>query len=197
MNINLTLLCDLNNLKDIANISLTIVLTIATIYLAIYTYRLVDEARLSRKSQVQPCISMHLEHAETDVSLLFLVVQNIGQGMAYDLKFIIEKDLGDYGNEGMQIGQRGLFKEGMKFFPPGHLKKHFLIETSNNNNKKMQEELILTANYKNVFKETITEEFHIRLSEQRKSSSISPPDTYIGSIADSLKEIKKKLGQKE
>ena len=172
-------------------------LTVATIYLAIYTYRLVNEARLSRKSQIQPCISIHLEHAETDVSLLFIVVQNVGQGMAYDLTFTIEKDLGDYGNEGIKIGQRGLFKEGMKFFPPEHLKKYFLIETRNNNEKKMQEELILTANYKNAFKETITEKFHIRLSEQKKSSSISPPDTYIGSIADSLKAIRKNLEQRE
>ncbi|MEP7229936.1 MAG: hypothetical protein ABI691_06765 [Ginsengibacter sp.] len=193
MNIYSILLCDLTNLKDITNIGLTLVLTVATIYLAIYTYRLVNEARLSRKSQIQPCISIHLEHAETDVSLLFIIVQNIGHGMAYDLTFIIDKDLANFGNEGMQIGQRGLFKEGMKFFPPGHLIKHFLVETRNNNDKKIQEELILTANYKNVFKESITETFHIKISEQRKSSSISPPDTYIGSIADSLKGIKKSL----
>ena len=122
----MTLLFDLNNLKDFVNIGLTLVLTIATIYLVRYSYKLFEEARLARKSQLQPCISIHLDQAETDISLLFIVVQNIGQGMAYDLTFEIHKDLGDYGNEGMQIGQRGLFKEGMKFFPPGYLKKHFL-----------------------------------------------------------------------
>jgi len=196
--INLIFLSDLTDFKDIVvNIGLPLILAIATIYLAIYTYKLVAEARLSRKSQVQPCISIHLDQAETDPTLLFVIVQNVGQGMAYDLTFDIKKDFGNYGNEAMQIGQRGLFKEGMKFFPPGYLKKFFLTETIHNYDKKMQEELILTANYKNVFKEIISETFHIKLKEQRMSSSISPPDTYIGRIADSLKKIKEAMEKNE
>lgn len=191
------LLFDLNGIKDITNIALTLVLTIATVSLARDTFKLVKEARLSRKSQVQPCISIHLEQAETDITLLFIVIQNIGQGMAYNLSFKIDKDLGDYGNEGQQIGQRGLFKEGMKFFPPNYSKKYFLVETQHNHEKKMKDELILTATYENTFNDIISEKFHIKLSEQAMSSSISPPETYIGSIADSLKKIKTNLEQKQ
>ena len=193
MNVNLIVLCDLSYWKDVTNIGLTTILAIATVFLAIYTSKLVNETRLARKSQLQPYLSIRLEQAETNISLLFIIVHNIGQGLAYDLTFRIDQDLGDYGNEGMQIRQRGLFKEGMKIVPPGYLKKYFLIETGRNHDKKMQEELIVTADYKNIFNEAISEKFHIRLKEQIKASSISPPDTYIGSIDDSLKRIREIL----
>lgn len=188
---------DLSIIKDIANIALTLALTVATVYLAIYTFRLVKEARLSRKSQVQPCIAIHLNQAETDPTLLFIIVQNIGTGMAYDLRFDIQKDIGEFGNGAMKLAQRGLFKEGMKFFPPNFSKKFFLVETMNDYNVKMQEELILKAIYKNIFSEIIEQTFHIRLKEQIMSSSVSPPDTYIGRIADSLNKIRVALEKRE
>jgi hypothetical protein len=83
-------------LKDLPMIVLTLILAVATIYLAIYTAKLVNETRLVRKDQARPIISIYLDHAETDPSLIFIVIQNIGQGVAYDLKFDVQKDFGDY-----------------------------------------------------------------------------------------------------
>ena len=134
------LVCNLTVSKDIADISLTFILAVATVFLTYYTYKLVDETRRIRKSQLQPYISIYLEEAETDPSLLFIIFQNIGQGIAYDLTFDIKQDLGDYGHEATKIGERGLFKEGMKFCPPNYSKKYFLTETRNDNDKKMKEE---------------------------------------------------------
>jgi hypothetical protein len=101
---------NLNYWKDFADLSLTFVLTIATIFLAIftyrlaiYTYRLVDEARQSRKAQVQPYISLYLDQAETDPTLLFIIIQNLGQGTAYNLTFDIHKDISKYGTQAVKL----------------------------------------------------------------------------------------------
>jgi hypothetical protein len=184
---------DLSQIKGIIDIILTLVLTVATVFLAVYTWQLVKETRIARKAQVQPYISIYLKEAETDVTLLFIIIENIGQGTAHDLKFKIQRDISDYGNEAHKIGQRGLFAEGMKFCPAGYAKKYFLIEMTKNSEAKMMEELIITATYKNIFQEIFHETFHIRLKEQSESSSISPADTYIGRIAQSLQEIEKNI----
>ncbi|WP_426669088.1 hypothetical protein ACPPVU_23050 [Mucilaginibacter sp. McL0603] len=62
-------------------------LTVSTVLLAIYTWKLVDETRKMRGEQIRPNISVYFEHAETDPTLMFIVVENNGHGTAYDLKF--------------------------------------------------------------------------------------------------------------
>jgi hypothetical protein len=181
---------DIAFIRDLANLTLTLVLTVATVYLAVYTYRLVKEARVARKASLQPSISIHLEPAETDPTLLFIVVRNIGPGIAYNLTFNITQDIGDYEIGAIKIGLRGLFKEGMKFCPPGYSKKYFLMETTQKHENKFSEELVISANYSSIFKDQIEETFHISLKEQWMSSSIKPADTYMGRIVEHLKDIR-------
>lgn len=187
---------DINLIKDIANLSLTTILAVSTVFLAIYTFRLVSEARKSRKAQVQPYISVHLEIAETDPCLQFVIVQNIGQGTAYNLTFNFQKDIGDYGHQGDKLAERGLFKQGMRFCPTGFTKKYFLLETKNDYAKKMTEEIIFEAKYQNIFNDTFNEKFHLSLKENKRSSKITPSDTFLGRISESLESIKKSLDRK-
>lgn len=161
---------NVSNVKDIVKIGLTLILSVANVYLAIYTYRVLDEARKARK----PYISIHLDHAETDPSLLFVIVQNIGQGIAYNLTFNIKQDiLGDYGGEGRLI----------------NLKESVYL-------KKMEEELIINVLYYDSFRKHTKETFNIRLKEQSRVSILTPSDKYIGRIAESLNEIKRTLQNK-
>jgi len=179
--------------RDIANLGLTLILAVATVLLAVYTYRLVEESRKARKSQLQPIVSLHIEQAETDPTLLFIIFRNIGLGIAYNLKFEIIKDLAYFETQATPIGQRGLFKEGMMFCPPGYSKKYFLMETRIEHERKLKEELVVNATFENAFEEKFKTPFHLKLSEQKMVSSISPADTYTGRIAESLDEIKKLL----
>jgi hypothetical protein len=71
---------------------------VSIIYLAIYGYRLVEEARATRMMQIQPGLSIFLQHAETGPTLIFIIFQNIGLGIAYQLRFNIERDIRDYGS---------------------------------------------------------------------------------------------------
>jgi hypothetical protein len=79
----------------------------------------------------------------------------------------------------------------MRFCPPKFQRKYFLTETQNNYEKKMNEKLIISVQYKDVFKEYTELLFHINLKEQENYSLIKPATTYIGSIAESIDQIKK------
>jgi hypothetical protein len=184
----------LEKLGIICGILLNLVLAVATIVLAVYTYKLVKETITSRTSQLQPYILVYLEQSETSASYMYIIVQNIAKGVAYNLTFEILQDIGKYQGS-MPLADRGLFKEGMKFFPPEYTKKLFLVDLVEDNLKKMEEEIILVAKYQSVFdkgtEKFIEEKFHLKISEHKRAGKISPSDTYLGSIDESLKEISK------
>jgi len=175
---------------------LTLVLVVATVFLAYYTCKLVDEARKSRKAQIQPIMIAYLERAETSPTYMFIIVKNIGKGIAYNLSFDVQKDIRKYQGS-MLLNERGLFKNGMKYFPPEYSMKYFFIDTVDQHEQKMNEELILVAKYQSYFQKNTTafveDTFHLKLKELQMSGKISPSDTYIGSIDETLKEIKKCL----
>lgn len=192
------MICDITTFKDIVDLALTSVLTIATVLLAIYTWKLVDETRKMRKEQIRPNISVYFEHAETDPTLIFIVVENNGHGTAYNVKFHIKKDFNDYqGDDGSgKVGYMGIFKHGMKYCPPGFIKKYFILETVNNYEEKIKDEIHFSATYSDTFNTYIEEVFKIAVNEMSNWSTISPSPTHIGRIAGSLNEISRYLEKK-
>ena len=179
--------------KDIANLILTLVLTGETVLLAIYSWRLVDETRSMRKEQVRPNISVYFEQAETDPTLMFIVVENNGHGTAYDLRFKVTAPIKSYrtDDETDTLANIGLFKHGMKYCPAGFRKKYLLMETTSDYDKKMAEVLKLTVSYKDGFKKDIHENFTIATIELALSSKITPSDTHIGRVAEGIADLNK------
>ena len=169
-----------------------IALTIATIILAWKTWQLVIEQVKIRRASIEPYITVYLETAETNPTWKFLIIQNIGKGVAKDLKFTIEKDLTGYGSQVKSISSIGLFKNGMTFFPPNYQKKFFLFDSTGKElaDRLFKDEIIFTVSYNDIFDKTKKEKFVIRLEEHRGASQLNHSDKYIGRIAESLIEIK-------
>lgn len=185
-------------MKDVIDISCQAILTIATVILAWKTWQLVIEQIAIRKASVQPYITVYLETAETNPTWKFLIVQNIGQGVAKDLKFEIKKDLTGYGSQVKSISSIGLFKHGMTFFPPNYSKKFFLFDSTGKElaERLFNDEIIFNVSYNNIFDNNKKEEFIIKLAEHRGASQLNHSDKYIGRIAESLIEIKNILTAK-
>src|ERR1700722_15897693 len=93
--------------KDLINVICQLTLSVGSIVLAYFTWRLVSEQIKIRKASVEPYITVYLETAETNPTWKFLIIQNIGLGVAKDLKFKIEKDLLDYGSQVRSISSFG------------------------------------------------------------------------------------------
>ena len=179
-------------MKEMIDIVCQITLTLATLILAWKTWQLVIEQIKIRKASIEPFITVYLETAETNPTLKFLIVQNIGTGVAKDLKFTIEKDLTGYGSQVKSLSSIGLFKYGMTFFPPNYQKKFFLFDSTGQEiaDKLFNDKIIFIASYNNIFDKSKTEKFIINLEEHRGASQLNHSDKYIGRIAESLIEIK-------
>jgi len=185
-------------MKEIIDIICQVILTIATVILAWKTWQLVIEQIAIRNSGIEPHITVYIETAETNPTWKFLIVQNIGQGVAKDLKFEIKKDLIGYGSQVKNISSIGLFKHGMTFFPPNYSKKYFLFDSTGKEiaERLFNDEIIFNVSYNNIFNKNKKEEFVIKLEEHRGASQLNHSDKYIGRIAESLIEIKNILAAK-
>lgn len=134
--------CDILSLKPYADLLLTFVLTVATVYLAVYTFS------AGSRSQGQP----------------------------KDLNTTGPVHLPGTGrNRSMKIGERGTFKEGMRFCPAKYFKKHSVMEPTLQY-EKVAHDILLVATYKNALGDTFSESFHLLLKEQAKSWRMRPSD---------------------
>ena len=153
------------------NLICQIALSFGSIILAIFTWKLVSEQIRMRKASFEPYLTVYIETAETNPTWKYIIVKNIGQGVAKDVKFEIEKELTGYGSQVKNISSIGLFKKGMSFFPPNYSKKYFLFDSTGEIALKLfADEIIFTVSYNNIFNKTIREKFIIKLEEHRGAS---------------------------
>lgn len=115
---------------------------------------------------------------KTNPTWKFLIVRNIGTGVAKNLKFDIKKDLTGYGIQVKSISSIGLFKNGMTFFPPNYSKKFFLFDSTGTElaDRLFKDEIIFTVSYNNIFDKNKKEEFVIKLEEHRGASQLNHSD---------------------
>jgi hypothetical protein len=82
----------LKEYQAIITLLFTIAVGVSTIVYAYLTAKLVNETKRMRKSQTDPEISVSLVQNDISISLIDLIVENIGLGPAYEIKFEILKD---------------------------------------------------------------------------------------------------------
>jgi len=99
------------------NLLLALVVAAATVFYAILTHRLVTETRRMREVQTEPAISIRLDPSEHDINFINLVVENLGQGPARDIRFVARPDFNR--SRGSTLSQSGMFRHGLKYMAPG------------------------------------------------------------------------------
>ncbi|MGV9645129.1 hypothetical protein [Streptomyces sp. NPDC003514] len=105
----------------ISAIASALTLTVA-IVAAVAAFRQVREARTLRLEQAQPFVVLDVEVSGTGHPLTDLVIRNIGQTLAYDVKFKFSPALQSTLDEGNTIGplaDASLLKSGIPSMPPG------------------------------------------------------------------------------
>jgi len=86
---------------------------IATIVYAILTWKLVSETRKMREAQTEPKVSVTIQPREEWINFIDMVIQNIGLGPAYNIKFEINSDF-EY-MKGKFLSELGFMKNGLKY----------------------------------------------------------------------------------
>lgn len=101
---------------------LTGLATLAAVVYSWLTWRLLNETTLLRRAQTEPAISLHLEVGR-HLNLLNLVIQNHGQGTAYDLTWKVSPSPKDLERHRAELGLKLL--DGFSHLAPGQRIVHF------------------------------------------------------------------------
>lgn len=102
-----------------------IVATSTAVY-AVLTWKLTTETRKMRKAQTEPRVSVYLQPDEETQGIFHLVIENVGMGPAYDIKFDIDNDIERI--PGYPLSKNGFFERGISFLPP-HLRYTIFFKT--------------------------------------------------------------------
>ncbi|MBK9107441.1 MAG: hypothetical protein IPM92_03420 [Saprospiraceae bacterium] len=181
-----------NNLKmnnEKWTLLFTAVVSISTVVYAILTWALVRETSKMRKNLVEPYIIAYLDNTEIHSNIIFIKTKNIGQGVALNVKFRIIKELNLSGNK--KLNDYHYFRNGVKYFPPGHLDKHFIISYQSRNEPSENDTIILEVDYATILNEKRMNRYELNLLEIFGKGNLRPPDTHLGNIGYRLEMIEK------
>ena len=131
--------------------------------LAIIWYT-IETRRLRQLSDLRSCpeVFISLQPLETSPSFLNLVVQNIGTGPAFDLRFIVNEKV--LLLTGEPLSKLHFIKEGLRYLAPGHKVQCLFYNLYG----KSSEDIIPTdvsLTYKNVYKESFAATYVLDPSE--------------------------------
>lgn len=152
----------LNNNNAILTLTFSGVVSIATIVYAVLTWRLVSETRQMRKAQTEPKVSVIVQPKEDRIYFLDIVIQNIGLGPAYEIKFELNKDFECF--SGTYLGSTGVFKQGMSYLAPSQKIQFFFTSMIENHNVKIESVFDIRVSYKDAAGSTYAEVYTIDLS---------------------------------
>src|SRR4030042_3449286 len=98
---------------DFLNNNSGAILAITTLVYAIITGRMLYETKRMREFQTEPYVFINVQPMERARFILNMVIQNIGPGPAYDLKFKVEPDI--VLRTGHNLSEINLMKQGFKY----------------------------------------------------------------------------------
>ena len=177
-------------MNDILQIVFAGIVAISTVVYAILTSKLVSETKKIRQQQITPDINLYFEKSEANVGFAFFVIENIGLGIAQNIKLEILKDFKSYDLDKLKLENLGIFNSGLRNFYPKQRFRYYFTDLRKNHEEKISDYLEIKLTYTDILKTVYMKEFHLTLDEITGMLSLSPPDSYIGRIPYELKEIR-------
>jgi len=174
----------LNNYSGSVIAILTLVLAVITGIYAFLTWRMVKETKRMREIQSEPNISIYFKSKEEYIGLIDLIIENIGQGPAFNIKLVVNPDF-KYSNQ-KNISELNLFKNGMHHLAPGQQIKFFLNSLAAMMAKGCMNFDVI-VNYENFASKKFKRTFNIDLSEIMGLRRVGDPP--LKRISDQLEKI--------
>ena len=139
------------------------ILAIVTIVYALITGRMLYETKKMREFQTEPHVFINIQHVERARFLLNMVIQNIGPGPAYNLKFKVDPDIEL--RRGQKLSEINLVKQGFKYLAPNQ-KLECIVANSIEEAKKKEKTIhAVTVQYENKKKKSYKETFVLDFTE--------------------------------
>ncbi len=179
----------LNNNSGSVLVILTLVLAVITGIYAFLTWRMVKETKRMREIQSEPNISIYFKSKEEYIGLIDLIIKNIGQGPAFNIKFTVNPDF-KYTDQ-KNISELNLFKNGVHHLAPGQQIVIFLNSLVVMIDKKLCMNFDVTVNYVNSARKKFQNTYNIDLSEIVGLRRVGEPP--LKKISDQLEKMKEAM----
>jgi hypothetical protein len=179
----------LNQNSGFFSLVFAFVVAISTLVYAILTSMLVSETRKMRKMQTEPNISIRIESNERAIKYVDIIVENIGAGPAFNIKFFLKNDLKLFAND--KLSEIGFIKNGLKYLAPKQKLRYPLLDLNSvlkNDSNKLIEISVIFSDYLN---EKYKSNFEINFEEFRNLLQIGSPSLL--EISRSIKKISEDL----
>jgi len=163
-------------------------IAIATIVYAVLTWRLVSETIKMREAQTEPKVSVTIQPREEYINFIDMVIQNIGLGPAYDVKFKVDPDF-EYA-EGKFLSELGFMKNGLGYLAPNQKLQFFLTSMTENFEEKTKKHFEIRVTYKNSGDKKYEDIYTIDFSQLIGLSQLKPP---LYKIAENIEKIQKDI----
>jgi hypothetical protein len=152
----------INNNTTLINLFSVFVTALATLFYVILTIRLVSENIKNRRMQIDPKIVMDIISDATHPYLLNFVLENIGNGVALNIKFSIKQE--PRLTKSKKISDYGFIKNGLKSLSGKAKYKTFFLNTLDENMEMFKELIVIDISYVDISKRKYNEEIIFDLS---------------------------------
>jgi hypothetical protein len=177
----------------------TVVLTIVTFVYVLLTRSISKETEIMRKTQTEPNISAIIQPDERYINWINLIIQNIGLGPAYNVKFELNPDFEDSDRHpnlddesiNYKLSDVGFIKNGLPYFAPNQKFQFYLTNLADNYQKKLKKTFEIKVTYESNIHEPYSNTYLIDFSQQNGLSQLGEPPIY--TIAKNIEQIQKDI----
>lgn len=163
------------------------VVAIATVVYVFSSWKLVKETRKMRKFQTEPHISVNIQPREEWINFIDMIVENIGLGPAYNVKFEVDPDF-EY-EKGKVLSELGFMKNGLKYLAPAQKFRFFLTDMVEDSEEKAKKTFKINITYEDNTGKIHKDKYEIKFSELMGLRQLGEPSLY--KIANNIEHIKK------
>ena len=167
----------LNDNAGAFNVVFTAVVALATGVYAVLTVKLVQETRNLREAQTEPRIEVFFRSYEEWISLIGVVVKNIGAGPAYELRFDCSAVAKSEGADALlkRLHELNSIQSGIGYLGPGQEFSAYWTNMTEEFEKKIDVKLIIRSVYRSAMGRPYSREHHIDFSELKGLGQIGDP----------------------
>jgi len=148
---------------DFLNSNSGAILALTTILYALITGRMLYETKKMRESQTEPDVFITVQPMDRARFILNMVIQNIGLGAAYDLRFKVEPDIKL--RSGTNLSEVNFMKQGFRYLAPKQKLECIVAHTIEEANKKEKTLHKITVYYQNKNKKSYEATFVLDFTE--------------------------------
>ena len=186
-----TILANLGERAAAWNLLFSATVALSTVVYAVLTWKLVAETRSMRKAQTAPKVAVYYESRDDWMSLLNIVIRNVGMGPAYDIKLSLEPSSDSPGAHLLmtELAARNVFNTGIRFLAPGQQYLSYFTNIAEAAEEKLGARLRVTVQYRTAAGEQQTDQYVLDFAELRGILEVGEPPLTV--IARSLDKVAK------